>query len=97
MVITMNCHLFLPYTKMVFNCIDVKWMKNIKIRVNYDFQESGSVGGHVSEMVFINQIMRLVYDPTQLRKPYEGARKNYIDWLTLKKMNFKPCPEFERR
>ncbi|XP_073026783.1 uncharacterized protein [Primulina eburnea] len=74
---------------MVFNCMDFtvipkcyilrRWMKNIKGRVSTDLQETGSGGGdggaHVSQMEFVNQIMRSVYDLSQLSKPYECARK----------------------
>ncbi|XP_073029487.1 uncharacterized protein [Primulina eburnea] len=73
---------------MVFNCMDVtvipkcyilrRWMKNIKSRVNTDLQESGidgDGGAHVSQMEFVNQIMRSVYDLSPLSKPYECARK----------------------
>ncbi|XP_073153454.1 protein FAR1-RELATED SEQUENCE 5-like [Henckelia pumila] len=57
-----------------------RWMKNVRNRVNFDFKESGSGGGGgggggVSEMVFVNQIMRSIYDLTQLSKPHEDTRK----------------------
>ncbi|XP_073287473.1 protein FAR1-RELATED SEQUENCE 1-like, partial [Primulina huaijiensis] len=71
---------------MMFNYMDVtvlpnsyilkRWMKNVRNSVKYDFEESCSGGGdHVSEMVFVNQIMRSMYDLTQLSKPHENARK----------------------
>ncbi|XP_073045680.1 protein FAR1-RELATED SEQUENCE 3-like [Primulina eburnea] len=73
---------------MVFNCMDVtiipkcyilrRWMKNIKSRVSTDLQESesgGDGGAHVSQMEFVKQIMRSVYDLNQLSKPYDFARK----------------------
>ncbi|XP_073062997.1 protein FAR1-RELATED SEQUENCE 5-like isoform X2 [Primulina eburnea] len=69
----------------VFNSFDVtvlpncyilkRWMKNIKTIVNNDFKESGG-GGYKSEMVFVNQIMRSMYDLTQLSKSHEDARKS---------------------
>ncbi|XP_073053926.1 protein FAR1-RELATED SEQUENCE 5-like [Primulina eburnea] len=73
---------------MVFNSFDVtvlpncyilkRWMKNIKTIVNNDFKESGGGGGggDKSEMVFVNQIMRSMYDLTQLSKSHEDARKS---------------------
>ncbi|XP_075494019.1 uncharacterized protein LOC142531682 isoform X1 [Primulina tabacum] len=71
---------------MVFNCMDVtvipecyilkRWMKNVRNRVTFDFDESGRGGAsHVSEMVFVNEIMRSTYDLTQLSKSHEEARK----------------------
>ncbi|XP_073277614.1 uncharacterized protein [Primulina huaijiensis] len=73
---------------MVFNCMNVtvlpkcyilrRWARNVINRVNSDFQESGNgggSGGHVSEMVFVNQVMRSIYDLTQLSKSHEDARK----------------------
>ncbi|XP_073274628.1 uncharacterized protein [Primulina huaijiensis] len=69
---------------LVFNCMDVtvlpkcyilnRWMKNVRNRVSSDFEENGS-GGHVSEMVFVNQIMKSMYDLSQQSKPHEDARK----------------------
>ncbi|XP_073275384.1 protein FAR1-RELATED SEQUENCE 5-like [Primulina huaijiensis] len=66
---------------MVFNCMDVtvipecyflkRWMKNVRNRVTFDFDEAG----HVSEMMFVNEIMRSTYDLTQLSKSHEEARK----------------------
>ncbi|XP_073049423.1 protein FAR1-RELATED SEQUENCE 5-like [Primulina eburnea] len=73
---------------MMFNYMDVtvlpnsyilkRWMKNVRNSVKYDFEESCSCGGgsdHVSEMVFVNQIMRSMYDLTQMSKPHQNARK----------------------
>ncbi|XP_073047287.1 uncharacterized protein [Primulina eburnea] len=59
------------------NCYLLKrWMKNVKNRVNSSFQESDSVGGgHASEMVFVNQIMRSMYDLTQMSKSHDDARR----------------------
>ncbi|XP_075477484.1 protein FAR1-RELATED SEQUENCE 5-like [Primulina tabacum] len=85
-----NCHKFetmgilCKHALLVFNCMDVtvlpkcyilnRWMKNVRNRVSSDFEENGS-GGHVSEMVFVNQIMRSMYDLSQQSKPHEDARK----------------------
>ncbi|XP_073061318.1 uncharacterized protein [Primulina eburnea] len=47
-----------------------------KKRVNSSFQESDSVGGgHASEMVFVNQSMRSMYDLTQMSKSHDDARR----------------------
>ncbi|XP_073017985.1 protein FAR1-RELATED SEQUENCE 5-like [Primulina eburnea] len=88
-----SCHKFetmgilCKHALMMFNCMDVtvlpdsyilkRWMKNVRNRIKYDFEEccSGGGGDHVSEMVFVNQIMRSMYDLTQLSKPQEDARK----------------------
>ncbi|XP_075497646.1 protein FAR-RED IMPAIRED RESPONSE 1-like [Primulina tabacum] len=86
------CHKFetmgilCKHALMVFNCMDVtvipecyilkRWMKNVRNRVTFDFDESGRGGAsHVSEMVFVNEIMRSTYDLTQLSKSHEEARK----------------------
>ncbi|XP_047331589.1 protein FAR1-RELATED SEQUENCE 5-like [Impatiens glandulifera] len=85
-----SCHKFetmgilCKHALMVFNSMDVtilpncyilkRWTKNVRNRIISDFQESKS-GGHVSEMVFVNQVMRSIYDLTQLSKPHEDARK----------------------
>ncbi|XP_073121907.1 protein FAR1-RELATED SEQUENCE 5-like [Henckelia pumila] len=72
---------------MVYSCMNVtvlpdgyilkRWMKNVRNRVNFNIQErdGGGGGGDVSEIVFVNQIMRSVYDLTQLSKPHDDARK----------------------
>lgn len=69
---------------MVFNCMDVTDEK-YKTKVNSDFQERDSGGGYVSEMVFVNQIMRSVYDLAQLSKPHEDARKTLYRWVDTAK------------
>lgn len=53
-----------------------RWTKNIRNRVVSYFEESGSGGaGHVSEIVFVNEIMRSMFDLTELSKSHEDARK----------------------
>ncbi|XP_073133314.1 protein FAR1-RELATED SEQUENCE 5-like [Henckelia pumila] len=70
---------------MVFNSMDVtvlpnryilkRWTKNVRNREKSVFEDSGSgIGGHVSELVFVNQIIRSVYDLTQLSKSHDDAR-----------------------
>ncbi|XP_073020790.1 protein FAR1-RELATED SEQUENCE 5-like [Primulina eburnea] len=81
---------------MVFNCMDVtvilecyvlkRWIKNVRNRVTSDFEESGRGGaGHVSEVVFVNEIMRSTYYLTQLIKSHEEARKILYGLLDITK------------
>ncbi|KAG8383568.1 hypothetical protein BUALT_Bualt04G0027100 [Buddleja alternifolia] len=54
--------------------IKKRWTKNVRNRVPYN--ESGENGsGHVSEMVFVNQIMRSTYDLAMRCKVHEETRK----------------------
>ncbi|XP_073282365.1 protein FAR1-RELATED SEQUENCE 5-like [Primulina huaijiensis] len=90
--INCSCHKFetmgilCKHALMVFNCMDVtvipecyilkRWMKNVRNRVTFDFDQSRRGGAsHVSEMVFVNEIMRSTYDLTQPSKSHEEARK----------------------
>ncbi|KAG8379780.1 hypothetical protein BUALT_Bualt07G0125000 [Buddleja alternifolia] len=53
--------------------IKKRWTKNVRNRVPYN--ESGENSGHVSEMVFVNQIMRSTYDLAMRCKVHEETRK----------------------
>ncbi|XP_073024387.1 protein FAR1-RELATED SEQUENCE 5-like [Primulina eburnea] len=73
--INCSCHKFETMGILCKHAL-MRWTENARNRVTSNFDESGRDGtDHVSEVVFVNEIMRSTYDLAQRSKTNEEARK----------------------
>ncbi|GFQ08365.1 protein far1-related sequence 5 [Phtheirospermum japonicum] len=74
---------YMNVTTLPKSYIKKRWMKNVRNRVfdETSGHESRNESGHTSEMVFVNQTMRLTYNLTMQAKAYAETRNALVEIL----------------